>query len=270
MYGERRLPIRIPDMNTLVVIPTYNEADNIEKLVHAVLNQPSLSVEMLIVDDNSPDGTGDIVDRLALSPSLAGRLHILHRPGKGGLGLAYRAGFAWALEHSYDAVIEMDADFSHDPLYLSRLIEAADRSDVVIGSRYLNGISVINWPLQRILLSWGANRYVQAVTRLPIHDCTSGFRLYRRRVLEGIDLPTIRSNGYSFQVEMSFRAHLAGFAITEVPIIFVERQAGKSKMNKGVFWESVRMPLILRWRERRLRRLLRPVSSVRAGEVGRS
>ena len=248
-------------MNTLVVIPTYNEADNIETLVHAVLNQSALDAHMLVVDDGSPDGTGDIVDGLAGTHGLAGRLHVLHRPGKSGLGRAYRAGFAWALEHGYDAVIEMDADFSHDPTYLPRLVEAADGADVVIGSRYLNGISVINWPLQRILLSWGANRYVQIITGLQVNDCTSGFRLYRRRVLESIDLPGIRSNGYSFQVEMTFRAHLAGFTITEVPIIFVERQAGKSKMSKGVIWESIQMPLKLRWRERRLRRQLREAVS---------
>ncbi len=245
-------------MNTLVVIPTYNEADNIETLIQAILTQSAPNAHVLIVDDNSPDGTGDIVDGLAQRPALAGRLHALHRPGKGGLGRAYRAGFAWALEHGYDAVIEMDADFSHDPAYLPRLMEAADGADVVIGSRYLNGISVINWPLQRILLSWGANRYVQAITGLPIHDCTSGFRLYRRRVLERIDLPGIRSNGYSFQVEMTFRAHLAGFSIVETPIIFVERQAGKSKMSKGVIWESIQMPLKLRWRERKLRREIGP------------
>ena len=243
-------------MNALVVIPTYNEADNLEPLVHAVLNQPSLSVHALIVDDNSPDGTGDIADRLAQSPSLAGRLHVLHRPGKSGLGRAYIAGFGWAMERGYDAVIEMDADFSHDPLYLPRLVEAADGADVVIGSRYLNGISVINWPLSRILLSWGANRYVQTVTRLPVNDCTSGFRLYRRRVLEAIDLPGIHSNGYSFQVEMTFRAQIAGFHIAEVPIIFVERRAGQSKMSKQVIWESMQMPLKLRLRERALRRQL--------------
>ena len=245
-------------MNALVVIPTYNEADNLEPLAHAILNQPPQGIHVLIVDDNSPDGSGDIADRLARSPTLAGRLHVLHRPGKSGLGRAYRAGFAWALERGYDAVIEMDADFSHDPLFLPRLVQAADDADVVIGSRYLNGISVINWPLRRILLSWGANRYVQTVTRLPVHDCTSGFRLYRRKVLEAIDLPNIQSSGYSFQVEMTFRAHVAGFRLTEVPIIFTERRAGQSKMNKGVILESIKMPLKLRWQERSLRRQLAP------------
>jgi dolichol-phosphate mannosyltransferase len=260
--------ISIPDMNALVVIPTYNEADNLEPLVHAILNQPTLGIHILIVDDNSPDGSGDIADRLAQSPALAGRLHVLHRPGKCGLGRAYRAGFAWALEHDYDAVIEMDADFSHDPIFLPRLLEAADSADVVIGSRYLNGISVINWPLRRILLSLGANRYVQTVTRLPVHDCTSGFRLYRRKVLECIDLPHIQSNGYSFQVEMTFRAHIAGFRLTEVPIIFTERRAGQSKMNKGVILESMKMPLKLRWQERALRRQLAPPKQKLSGSQG--
>ena len=182
-------------MNALVVIPTYNEADNIEPLVYAILNQAGLNVHVLIVDDGSPDGTGDIADQLAQSADLSGRLFVLHRPQKNGLGRAYLAGFAWALDRDYDAAVEMDADFSHDPMYLPRLIEAADNADVVIGSRYLNGISVINWPLQRILLSWGANQYVQKITRLQVHDCTSGFRLYHRRVLEAIDLPSVRSNG---------------------------------------------------------------------------
>lgn len=248
-------------MNALVVIPTYNEADNIESLVHAVLNQAALNVHMLIVDDNSPDGTGGIADRLRELPSFADRLHILHRPSKSGLGRAYLAGFAWALEHEYDCVIEMDADFSHDPTYLARFIEAADDADVVIGSRYLNGISVINWPLRRILLSWGANKYVRVITGLQINDCTSGFRLYRRAVLEAIDLLSIRSNGYSFQVEMTFRAQVAGFHLVEIPIIFNERRAGKSKMGKRVIWESMQMPIKLRWRERRLRRSLRNISS---------
>lgn len=244
-------------MNALVVIPTYNEADNIQTLIHAVLNQAALNAHVLIVDDNSPDGTGEIVDQLQEIPSVVGRLHILHRPSKSGLGRAYLAGFAWALEQGYDCVIEMDADFSHDPTYLSRFIEAADDADVVIGSRYLNGISVINWPLRRILLSWGANKYVRTVTGLQINDCTSGFRLYRRAVLEAIDLPSIRSNGYSFQVEMTFRAQIGGFRLVEIPIIFNERRAGKSKMGKRVIWESMQMPIKLRWRERKLRRLLR-------------
>lgn len=245
-----------PKMRVLVVIPTFNEADNLEKLAHAILAQP-VGVHVLVVDDNSPDGTGAIADRIAGEAALGGRFHVLHRPGKGGLGRAYLAGFAWALEHDYDAMIEMDADFSHDPLYLPSLVTAAEEgADVVIGSRYLNGISVINWPLRRILLSWGANRYVQHITRLRVNDCTSGFRLYRRHVLEALDLPSVHSNGYSFQVEMTFRAQLAGFQIVEVPIIFTERRAGQSKVSQHVILESLWMPWKLRGRARALRRSL--------------
>jgi dolichol-phosphate mannosyltransferase len=239
-------------MNIVVIIPTYNEADNIEPLARAILKQ-EMQIHLLVVDDNSPDGTGDIVDGLMRSEEMAGRLHVLHRERKEGLGRAYVAGFLWALSQGYDAVIQMDADFSHDPLYLMSMVKAADSADIVIGSRYLNGISVINWPLRRILLSWAANRYVRTITRLAVNDCTSGFRLYRRRVLSGIDLIGIQSNGYSFQVEMTFRAHVAGFTISEVPIIFMERRSGRSKMSKKVIWESLWMPPKLRYRERALR-----------------
>ena len=241
-----------PKTRTIVVVPTYNEADNLEKVTWEVLKQPA-RVDLLIVDDNSPDGTGRIADALAASPEAEGRVYVLHRASKEGLGRAYRAGFAWALASGYEAVVEMDADLSHDPLYLQSMVEAGREADVVIGSRYLNGISVINWPLRRILLSWGANWYVRTVTGLSVNDCTSGYRLYHRRVLEAIKLDAVRSNGYSFQVEMTFRAQLAGFQIVEVPIIFMERRAGQSKLSKGVVWESLLMPLRLRWRERRLR-----------------
>lgn len=240
-------------MKTIVVVPTYNEADNIEKVAHDVLKQPG-EMSLLIVDDNSPDGTGQIADRLAAA--FPGRVHALHRAAKEGLGRAYLAGFAWAMARDYDAVVEMDADQSHDPLYLPSMTEAAQTADVVIGSRYLNGISVINWPLRRILLSWGANWYVRTVTRLAVNDCTSGFRLYHRRVLEAVDLGSVHSNGYSFQVEMTFRAQIGGFRIVEVPIIFMERRAGQSKLSKGVVWESLIMPLKLRWRERGIRKTI--------------
>ena len=244
-------------MNAVVVIPTYNEADNLEKLAALVFSHAP-SVHILVVDDNSPDGTGAIADRLAESTQYAGKVHVLHRAAKEGLGRAYIAGFQWALEREYEAMIEMDADFSHDPLYLASMLEAAEEADVVVGSRYLNGISVINWPLRRILLSWGANKYVRTVTRLPVNDCTSGYRLYKRRVLERVQLNTVRSNGYSFQVEMTFRAFVAGFQIVEVPIIFIERRAGQSKMSKQVIWESMQIPLKLRLRERNMRRQLNP------------
>ena len=242
-----------PKTRIIVVIPTYNEAGNIEKIVAEVLKQP-VAVDLLIVDDNSPDGTGQIADALAASPESAGRIHVLHRAAKEGLGRAYLAGFAWALNAGYEAVVEMDADLSHDPLYLKSMAEAAETADVVIGSRYLNGISVINWPLSRILLSWGANWYVRTITQLAVNDCTSGYRLYHKRVLEAIDLGNVHSNGYSFQVEMTFRAQLRGFQITEVPIIFMERRAGQSKLSKGVVWESLLMPLKLRWHTRTMKR----------------
>jgi dolichol-phosphate mannosyltransferase len=243
-------------MKAIVVIPTYNEADNIEKLVGLVFAQTT-HADILIVDDNSPDGTGDIADRLTRETAFENHVFVLHRDAKEGLGRAYLAGFAWALERDYDAVVEMDADLSHDPLYLPGMLQAGEDADVVIGSRYLNGISVINWPLRRILLSLGANLYVQKITRLAVHDCTSGYRLYRRHVLETIDLPSVKSNGYSFQVEMTFRAYVAGFRITEVPIIFMERRAGQSKMSKSVIFESMQMPIKLRLRERALRKRLR-------------
>jgi len=254
--SRRSTGIEYPNSLIVAVIPTYNEADNIEKLVAGVFAQtPGLHI--LIVDDSSPDGTGELADSLAARPEYLDRLHVLHRKAKEGLGRAYLAGFAWALGRGYNGVIEMDADFSHDPLYLPSMIAASAEADVVVGSRYLNGISVINWPLRRILLSWGANEYVRFWTKLPVHDCTSGFRLYTRRVLESIRLDTVRSNGYSFQVEMTFRAHLAGFTITEVPIIFAERRSGQSKMSKKVIWESVLMPLQLRMRGGLLRRQLK-------------
>ena len=256
------MPTEYPKTRIIVVVPTYNEAGNIREIVAAILNQPA-AVHILIVDDSSPDGTGDIAD--ALAAESAGRVHVLHRPGKEGLGRAYLAGFAWALSAGYDAVVEMDADLSHDPLYLKSIVDAAADADVVIGSRYLNGISVINWPLSRILLSWGANWYVRTVTGLLVNDCTSGYRLYHRRVLESLNLPSVRSNGYSFQVEMTFRAQLRGFQITEVPIIFMERRAGQSKLSKGVVWESLLMPLKLRWHARALKRRMGKINDIGEG-----
>jgi len=235
-------------------VPTYNEAGNLPELLDSVFTRVP-DIHVLVVDDSSPDGTGEIADSLAAG-KYAGRLFVMHRAVKDGLGRAYVAGFGWALEKGYAAVVQMDADLSHDPLYLPSMIEAAGDAEVVIGSRYLNGISVINWPLRRILLSWGANKYVRFWTRVPVNDGTSGYRVYRRSVLEAIDLPTIKSNGYSFQVEMTFRSFVAGFKIVEVPIIFVERREGQSKMSKGVILESMQMPVRLRLRERALRKKL--------------
>lgn len=248
-------------MKSLLVIPTYNEADNLPNLAQALLslrnsgNGPMCGLELLIVDDNSPDGTGEIADTLAAENT--GAVHVMHRPAKSGLGRAYVEGFSWAIERGYDAVAQMDADLSHDPNDVPKLLAAAqDGADVVIGSRYLNGISVINWPLRRILLSLGANEYVRRVTGLPIHDGTSGFRVYRTRALRAMDVASVHSNGYSFQVEMSYRAFLCGCRIVEVPIVFTERRAGHSKMSRGVILESAIMPWRLRLRRRSLTRSL--------------
>ncbi len=224
-------------MKTFVVIPTYNERDNIERLVSAVLNQDN-SVHALIVDDNSPDGTGALVDRMADANA---RIHVLHRQGKLGLGSAYREGFRFALDNGADYVMEMDADFSHDPELLPRFLEEMREYDLVIGSRYLNGVSVVNWPLRRLMLSYFANVYTRIITGLKISDCTSGFKCFRRRVLESIDLKRIRSDGYSFQIEMNYRCVEKGFRVGELPIIFIDRHAGTSKMSKRIVREAVVM-----------------------------
>jgi dolichol-phosphate mannosyltransferase len=229
-----------------VVIPTYNEAANLEPLVRAVLAEPKAGV--VVVDDNSPDGTGELADRLAAE---TGRVEVVHRPAKGGLGTAYRAGFRRALELGAAQVVTMDADFSHDPAMLPKFLEASERFDLVIGSRYLRGVSVINWSIQRILLSWFANTYVRAITGLELTDCTSGYRLYRRELLERIGLEQIRSSGYSFLVEMACRAAWRGFRVGEIQIIFAERRQGRSKLSRRDIAEAALTP----WRLR-LRRML--------------
>src|SRR4026208_720731 len=226
----------------LGVVPTYNERANIQLIVPAVLAQhPAL--ELLVVDDNSPDGTGDIADQLAAADS---RVHVLHRPGKQGLGKAYIAGFRWALERGYDLIFEMDADFSHDPRFLPELIEAVQDADLVIGSRYRTGVNMINWPISRLLLSIGANEYARAITGLPLADSTGGFKCFRREVLEAIDFEKVRSNGYSFQIEMSFRAWKKGFRLVEIPIVFTDRVEGQRKMNKRIVREAIWMVWWLR------------------------
>lgn len=224
-------------MKTVVVIPTYNERDNIEKLVAAVLSQNN-SVHVLIVDDSSPDGTGELVDRMARDDD---RVRVLHRPGKLGLGSAYREGFRFALDHGADCIMEMDADFSHDPELLPRFLEKMQDFDLVIGSRYLNGVSVVNWPLRRLMLSYFANVYTRVITGLEISDCTSGFKCFRRKVLESIDLARVKSDGYSFQIEMNYRCVEKGFRVGEIPIIFIDRHAGTSKMSKRIVREAVIM-----------------------------
>ena len=226
----------------LVVVPTYNEAVNLPSIVPQILAQdPRLDV--LIVDDNSPDGTGELADQMAAAD---GRVHVLHRPGKGGLGKAYLAGFRWALERDYELVFEMDADFSHDPKFLTDFLRAAEEADLVIGSRYKTGVNVINWPISRLLLSLGANQYARWITGMDIMDSTGGFKCFHRRVLETIDFDRVRSNGYSFQIEMSFRAWKKGFRLMEIPIVFTDRVEGHSKMNKRIMREAIWMVWWLR------------------------
>ncbi|HEX9023070.1 MAG TPA: polyprenol monophosphomannose synthase [Geobacteraceae bacterium] len=222
-------------MKAIVVIPTYNERDNIERLVAEVQAQRD-GIEVLIVDDNSPDGTGAIADRLAAANA---RLHVLHRAGKLGLGSAYREGFRMALDMGADYVVEMDADFSHDPAMLPLFFEKIGDYDLVIGSRYLNGVSVVNWPLRRLMLSYFASVYTRAITGLKVSDCTGGFKCFRREVLENIDLNGIKSDGYSFQIEMNYRCVEKGFRLGEIPIIFIDRHAGTSKMSKKIVREAI-------------------------------
>ena len=224
-------------MKAVVVIPTYNERDNIEKLVAEVLRQGD-GVHLIVVDDNSPDGTGEIADRLAATTD---RISVLHRAGKLGLGSAYREGFAVALSMQADYIVEMDADFSHDPALLPGFFALMEKYDVVIGSRYLNGISVVNWPLRRLMLSYFASVYTRFITGLQLADCTSGFKCFKREVIEAIDLDRIKSDGYSFQIEMNYRAMELGFNLGEIPIIFIDRHAGSSKMSRRIVWEAVFM-----------------------------
>jgi dolichol-phosphate mannosyltransferase len=229
---------------SLVIVPTYNEKENIAKIITAVLSQDP-SIDMLIVDDGSPDGTGTIADAIAESDP---RVHVLHRPGKLGLGTAYLAGFKWALERPYAFIFEMDADFSHAPEKLLEFLEAIKDADLVIGSRYQNGqVNVVNWPMSRLFLSYSANIYARKLTGVPIFDATGGFKCFRREVLEAIDLSDVRSNGYAFQIEMTFRAWKKGFRIKEIPIVFVDRTEGSSKMSKRIVREAVWMVWRLRW-----------------------
>jgi dolichol-phosphate mannosyltransferase len=230
----------------LVIVPTYNERDNVTRLVPLILQQdPRLDV--LIIDDASPDGTGEVADRVAAGEP---RLHVLHREGKLGLGTAYLAGFRWGLERGYDAIFEMDADFSHDPAHIPQFLAALRDYDVVLGSRYLHGrVTVVNWPIPRLLLSYAANLYARVVTGLPITDATGGFKCFRRQVLETIDLDRVGSEGYSFQIEMSLRAWRRGFSLGEIPIVFSDRDLGESKMSKRIVWEAVWRVWALRFRD---------------------
>ena len=233
-------------MRKLVIIPTYNECENIARIVERVFSLPE-RFDILVVDDGSPDGTGAIVRELGAAHT--GRLHLLERPGKLGLGSAYIAGFRWALERDYEWIFEMDADFSHNPDDLVRLYRAGiEGADVVVGSRYVSGVNVVNWPLPRLLISWCASRYVRIVTGMPVKDATAGFVCYSRRVLESIDLDGVRMKGYGFQIEMKYTAWRLGFRVREVSIVFVDRTAGTSKMSSGIFGEALWGVLKLRFR----------------------
>lgn len=243
---------------SVVVVPTYNERDNVERLAEGIL-AASPGTHILFVDDESPDGTGQLLDELAGAEP---RVFVLHHGAKQGIGRAYVAGFEWALARDYDFILEMDADLSHDPADVPRLLAAAHTTDLVIGSRYVGGIRVVDWPLHRLLLSRGASIYVRLVTGLPVYDPTGGFKCFRRAVLEAMNLHRVRSNGYSFQIEMTHDAWMRGFAVREVPITFVERRSGHSKMTNAIVFEAVWMiwRLLLRAGLRRSPRARHPRS----------
>ena len=235
-------------MKSLIIVPTYNELENIQRLLPELMALGP-GIRVLVVDDNSPDGTGKLADELAAENE---RISVLHRPEKLGLGSAYVAGFKYAIQQDVDCVFEMDADFSHDPAMIPRFIEEIASCDVVIGSRYISGINVVNWPMSRLLLSYFANIYTRVVTGMTIRDTTSGFKCFRREVLEHIDLASVRSDGYAFQIEMNFRCWRKGYRMREIPIIFVDRRSGTSKLSQGVINEAV---WIVWWL--RLQRILR-------------
>lgn len=232
-------------MKALLIIPTYNEIKNIDRIIRTVLSKAK-DLEVLVMDDNSPDGTADAVKALMQTEP---RLHIIERPGKMGLGSAYVAGFKYALDKGYEFILEMDADFSHNPDDVPRLLEAAQKYDLVIGSRYSNGVNIVNWPFKRLMISYFASKYVRIITGMPIKDPTGGFKCFRRKVLEAIDLDKILSDGYAFQIEMNFKAWTKGFHIKEIPIVFTERSEGESKMSKNIVWEAVWMVWFLQFRK---------------------
>jgi len=229
-------------MKILIIIPTYNELENLPKLLPEVLSKDE-NINVLIVDDNSPDGTAGFVER---QMKVDNRIHLIKRQSKQGLGTAYIAGFKYALQNNFQIIFEMDADFSHDPKEIPRFLDEIKNSDVVLGSRYINGVNVINWPLRRLLLSSFANLYTRIITGLPVHDATGGYKCFNRKVLEAINLDRVKSNGYAFQIEMTFKAWKKGFKVKEIPIIFVDRVKGKSKMSKKIVREAVTMVWKLR------------------------
>jgi dolichol-phosphate mannosyltransferase len=228
-------------VRVLVIVPTYNEAENIAALIREVRNL-DIDPEILIIDDNSPDGTANIVKTIMERDP---KVHLIERPKKMGLGSAYITGFKWALDRKFDVVVEMDADFSHDPKDIKRLVENLENCDAVIGSRYVKGVSVVNWPISRLLLSYFANLYARVITGVKIRDLTSGFKAIKTECLRVINLDGIKSDGYAFQIEIHFNLWFKGFKVCEIPIIFVERRAGKSKLNKGIIWEAFWMVLRL-------------------------
>lgn len=232
-------------MKALVIIPTYNEADNILKVIDLVF-EAEPGIDVLVVDDNSPDGTAGKVKKLLKKEK---RVNLIKREVKEGLGTAYVAGFKFALENGYDRILEMDADLSHDPAEIPNFLKASEDADVVVGSRYLDGINVVHWPLRRLILSYGANIYSRLITGLPINDTTSGFKCFRREVLEALDLASVHSGGYSFQIEMNFRAWCKGFKIVEIPIIFVDRTLGQSKMNFSIMVEAAKVVWKLKFQQ---------------------
>ncbi len=221
-------------MKTLIIIPTYNEIENLRPLLETTFSYVP-ETDVLVIDDNSPDGTGALADQISQENA---RVHVMHRAGKLGLGTAYIAGFKYAIEHLYDAAFEMDADFSHDPRYLPAFLKAIENADLVIGSRYISGGGTPNWSLLRRFISGGGNIFARFMLNMPIHDCTAGFRCYRREVLEHIDLDSIQSQGYAFQVELAYRVLKHGFKVVETPIIFLDRRVGKSKMSRKIFLEG--------------------------------
>ncbi len=234
--------------DSVVIIPTYNEKENIENIIRAVLSLSEHAFHILVIDDGSPDGTADIVKGL-MADEFKHEVHLVQRTGKLGLGTAYIAGFKWALEHGYEYIFEMDADFSHAPKDLPRLYNACANEgyDVAVGSRYVSGVNVVNWPMGRVLMSYYASKYVRMVTGVPLHDTTAGFVCYRRKVLETINLDAIRFKGYAFQIEMKFTSYKLGFKIKEVPVVFVNRELGTSKMSGGIFGEALFGVMRLRW-----------------------
>jgi len=231
-------------MKILIIIPTYNELENLPKLLPEVFSKNE-AIDVLIVDDNSPDGTDTFIENEMKTNN---HLHLIKRSSKQGLGTAYITGFKYALQHDYQIIFEMDADFSHDPNEIPRFLDEIQNSDVVLGSRYITGVNVINWPMRRLLLSWFANLYTRVITGMPVHDATGGYKCFRSEVLQAIDLDQVKSNGYAFQIEMNFKAWKKGFRLIEIPIIFVDRVKGKSKMSKKIVREAVTMVWKLRFK----------------------